>query len=149
MEKLVGEVLLGKCGWEMSDIMFFGFGQGGSLALGLASRLRASPRVVDVTDPSTSGGGESKAAKGAFKGVVSVGGPLPASMVPTVSARQKSRTEVLLVQLDAESVDAVRREFEHVRVVNWKRREVAMPRDREEMFPIMKFFADRLNSGWQ
>ena len=151
MDELVGEVLVGKCGWEMNDILFFGFGQGGSLALGLASRLRASPRVVDVSDSTsstTSGEGSSSSGR-TFKGVVSIGGPLPASMVPTVSARQKSRTEVLLVQLDPESVDAVKREFEHVRVVNWKRREVAMPRDREEMFPIMKFFADRLNSGWQ
>lgn len=141
MEKLVREVLMGKCGWEMSDIIIFGFGQGGSLALGLASRLRFTPRVVDVSDTTTAGK--------TFKGVVSIGGPLPASMVPTVSARQKSRTKVLVVQLDAESVAGVRREFEDVRVVNWRRGEVAMPRDREEMFPIMKFFADTLNSGWQ
>lgn len=147
MDKLVGEVIVGKCGWELGDILLFGFGQGGSLALGLASRLRGeTPRVVDVTDAAASA---PTARPAAFKGAVSIGGPLPTSMVPTVSSRPKAPTKVLVVQLVGEAVAAVKREFEDVRVVNWKRREIAMPRDREEMLPIMKFLADRLNSGWQ
>jgi len=142
MDRLVGEVLVGRCGWNVSDVMLFGFGQGGSLALGLASRLRVRP-LPQSDETQQQQPGTKK-----FKGVVSVGGPLPTSMVPTVSTREKSKTEVLLVQMGGESVQAVKREFEHVKVVNWARREVAMPRNREEMFPIMKFFADRLNSGW-
>lgn len=141
MEGLVRGVLVGECGWEMSDVLVFGFGQGGSLGLGMASRLRMGRRVEDVTE------GEREEGK-AFKGVVSIGGPLPASMVPSVSARPKSRTSVLVVQLEEEKAEVVKGEFEDVRVVNWRRREVGMPRDRDEMLPIMKFFADRLNSGW-
>ncbi|CAM1508434.1 Fc.00g052820.m01.CDS01 [Cosmosporella sp. VM-42] len=142
MEKLIQETLVGKCGWEMSDIIFFGFGQGGSLALGLASKLRLAERVVDVTE------GDKKSNGNAFKGVVSVGGPLPQSMVPTISAREKSKTSVLICQLEDEKVDAVKEEFDDVQVVHWKRRGVRMPGDREEVLPIMKFFADRLASGF-
>lgn len=139
MDGLVRDVLIRRCGWEMSDVLLFGYGQGGSLALGMASRLRSGSRVEDVTE-----GEEGRA----FKGVVSLGGPLPMSMIPTVNSRTKSKTSVLVVQLDEDKADAVREEFEDVRVVRWRRSEVGMPRDRDEMLPIMKFFADRLNSGW-
>ncbi|KAK2603712.1 hypothetical protein QQS21_004088 [Conoideocrella luteorostrata] len=140
MEKLVGEVLIDRCGWEMEDILFFGFGQGGSLGLGLGARL-GSERVVDVS------GGASEQAQ-TFKGVVSVGGGLPLSMVSSRSGRERRDTHVLLCQVDEDKEEAVKREFKNVSVVRWKRKEVAMPRDRDEMFPIMKFFADRLKSGW-
>lgn len=142
MNKFVRETLIEKCGWEWSDIMFFGFGQGGSLALGIAARLSAGDRVTDVTNQ------DAKASPRTCKGVLSIGGPLPQSMVSTVSNRQKSSTSVLLCQFDPEQVELTKREFKEVRVVNWKRRDVAMPRDREEVLPLMRFFADRLNSGW-
>lgn len=145
MEKLVKGTLVDKCGWEMNDILFFGFGQGGSLALGVASRLRTVERIIDISD----GDDATKQKLGkTCKGVVSIGGPLPLSMVPSLSSREKSSTPVLVVQLDEDEVDVVKREFKEVRVVNWKRKEVAMPRDREEMFPIMKFLADQLNKGY-
>jgi len=130
MGQLVRGTLIEKCGWGMGDVMLFGFGQGGSLALGLASALRTGTE------------GE------ALKGVVSIGGPLPRSMVPSLSSRGKSKTKALVVQMEDEDADTVKEEFESVEVVAWKRREVAMPRDRDEMFPIMKFFAERLKSGW-
>ncbi|KAL7931261.1 hypothetical protein V8C35DRAFT_310831 [Trichoderma chlorosporum] len=145
MQRLVKDTLLDRCGWEMDDILLFGFGQGASLALGLASRLRSVERIVDVSD-----GDEATRRKlgKTCKGVVSIGGPLPQSMVPSLSSREKSDTPVLVCQLGDEEADAVKREFNDVRVVNWKRREVAMPRDRDEMFPIMKFIADQLNKGF-
>ena len=143
MGELVAETLVGKLGWEWSDVMIFGFGQGGTLALGIAAKLHAGEKIADVTE-----GSSSKPVARACKGIVSIGGPLPRSMVSTVSSRSRSRTSVLVCQLEAEQAAAAKREFEDVRVVNWKRRVVAMPRDREEVFPIMKFFADRLNSGW-
>ncbi|KAL6700116.1 hypothetical protein J3F84DRAFT_362755 [Trichoderma pleuroticola] len=145
MHKLVKDTLVGRCGWEMGDIMFFGFGQGASLALGLASRLRSVERIVDVSDGDEAT--RNKIGK-TCKGVVSIGGPLPQSMVPSLSSREKSDTPVLVCQLSEDEVDAVKREFKHVRVVNWKRKDVAMPRDRDEMFPIMKFIADQLNKGF-
>ncbi|KAK1237631.1 hypothetical protein MKX07_006759 [Trichoderma sp. CBMAI-0711] len=153
MNKLVKEVLLDKCGWEMNDIMLFGFGQGGTLALGLASRLRAIERIIDISSSSDGSDGQKEKEKEkelgkSFKGVVSIGGPLPQSMVPSLSSRDRSKTPVLVCQLDDDEADAVKREFADVRVVRWRRREVAMPRDREEMFPIMKFIADQLNKGF-
>ncbi|UKZ83556.1 hypothetical protein TrVFT333_011365 [Trichoderma virens FT-333] len=145
MQKLVKDTLIDRCGWEMNDILFFGFGQGASLALGLASRLRSVERIVDISDGDEATRG--KIGK-TCKGVVSIGGPLPQSMVPSLSSREKSNTPVLVCQLDEDEADAVKREFKDVRVVNWKRKEVAMPRDRDEMFPIMKFIADQLNKGF-
>lgn len=143
MQKLVREVLLDKCGWEWNDVLLFGFGQGGSLALGIAAKLSAGERITDVTDTSS----QSKSAR-ACKGALSIGGPLPLSMVSSVSNRQKCPTSVLVCQFQSEQVEAVKREFADVRVVNWRRRDVAMPRDRDEVFPLMKFFADCLNRGW-
>ncbi|PHH89123.1 hypothetical protein CDD83_6615 [Cordyceps sp. RAO-2017] len=139
VDRLIGQVLVDRCGWDLSDVILFGFGQGGSLALGLASQLRGADRVVDVTD--ADGRGDK-----AFKGVVSIGGPLPLSMVPTTSARDKSDTKALVCQLDEDLVDAVRAEIRDVTVVRWKRNDIAMPRDRDEMYPIMKFLADRLRT---
>ena len=142
MDKLVRETLLEKCGWEMSDIMLFGFGQGGSVALGLAAQLGAGQRVVDVGDEEEkSGGGK------AFKGVVSLGGPLPKSMIPSGGGKQeKNKTNVMVVQLDSGEAEAVKEEFADVNVVNWKRKQMSMPQEREEVLPLMQFFADRLNS---
>ncbi|KAG6013797.1 hypothetical protein E4U54_006324 [Claviceps lovelessii] len=133
MEKLVRGVLVGACGWDVGDVMVFGFGQGGSLALGMGARLR--------------GGDE----RDGFKGIVSIGGPLPRSMLRWDGAaeggRTKSKTHVLVCQLSEEEEDLVTREFANVSVVRWKRGGVSMPRDRDEMFPLMKFFAERLRSG--
>ncbi|KAI0119144.1 alpha/beta-hydrolase [Daldinia grandis] len=145
--RLIRETLVKKCGWETNDILLFGFGQGGSLALGLASKLRGGEKVVDVTEGS-------KAALGsAFKGVVSIGGPLPVSTIPTLSAREKARTPVLACHgrssetLDVDAVDLLKREFVDVREVKWKKNDDGMPQNRDEMLPIMQFFAERLR-GW-
>lgn len=162
MDRLVRGVLIRRCGWDARDILLFGFGQGGSLALGLASRLRGgggvdsgTARVVDVTD------GEDEADQGAaattrFKGVVSIGGPLPPSMVPTVSGRPKARTPVLICRgraselVDDDAVAFAKREFASVQVVTWPRPDDGMPRNRDEFLPVMQFFASRLQDDpWQ
>lgn len=152
MEGLVRGVLIDKCGWELSDVLLFGFGQGGSFALALAASLAKENQVVDVTTTTATTAGtddnDGGVDRSSFKGVVSIGGPLPPSSVSTRSAREKCRTIALVCQLDGEQSDYVRREFRDVRVVRWRRGDVAMPRDREEMLPIMKFFAERLRSGW-
>lgn len=133
MDVLVKDCLVDKFGWEAGDIILFGFGQGGSLALGLASSL-ANPRVEDAGS-----------AGRAFKGVVSVGGPLPPSMVSTLSGRRKAASRALLVQVEDDDVDYVGKEFESVQRVRWKRGGVDMPRNRDEMYPIMKFLAEVLS----
>lgn len=129
--RLVREVLVGRCGWEVGDVMVFGFGQGGSVALGLAGRLREGER---------------------FKGVVSVGGGWVGSVGRRVGG--KGRTPVLVCHgresevLDEEGVERVREVFEDVREVRWKRGDDGMPRSREEILPVMEFFAERLRAGW-
>ncbi|KAI3323289.1 alpha/beta-hydrolase [Xylariaceae sp. AK1471] len=144
-EKLIQETLVGICGWETNDILLFGFGQGGSLALGLSSRLRNSERVVDVTEGERSVGT-------AFKGVVSIGGQLPSSMIPTLSARAKARTPVLVCHgrnsesLDSDAIEVLKNEFVDVREVKWRKADDGMPENREEMLPIMQFFAERLRA---
>jgi len=161
MGRLVKETLVEKCGWETRDVMLFGFGQGGSVALGLASRLRVGlgkccaeeSRVKELVD------GDEERERGergdwgkAFKGVVSIGGPLLTSMIPR-GLSEKSRTPVLVCHgsqsdaVDEFAVDALKREFESVRVVKWKRPDDGMPRSREEVLPMMEFFAERLRSG--
>jgi predicted esterase len=148
LEKLILGILVDKCGWETSDILLFGYGQGGSLALGLASKLRGSERIVDVTD------GDSAAAGTVFKGVVSIGGPLPISMIPTLSAREKSRTPVLVCHgrsselVDGDALDVLKKEFADMREVKWRKADDGMPQNREEMLPVMQFFAERLRSSW-
>ncbi len=155
--RLVRETLLGRCGWDARDILLLGFGQGGSLALGLASRLRGGGgggRVVDVAAREEEGDRRAdERSLTAFKGAVSIGGPLPASMIPTAGAREKARTPVLLCRgrsselLDDEAVGVVRGEFRDVRDVRWGRDGDGMPRNRGEMFPVMQFFAERLGGG--
>lgn len=151
VERLVRETLVDKCGWELSDILFFGFGQGGSLALGLASKVREGPRIEEVKEDKD---GKPIATPTAFSGVISVGGALPASMIPTLSARPKSNTPVLVCHgksceaVDEDAVDILKQEFVDVREVKWKKPDSSMPANREEMLPIMQFFAERLRSGW-
>lgn len=151
-DRLIRETLVDKCGWETSDVLLYGFGQGGSLALGLASRIRMGPRVHEVSGDE--GGGKAGQERGkALKGVVSVGGPLPMSMVPTVTGRPKAKTPVLVCHgsgseaIDDEATGLIRQEFADVKVIRWRKREDSMPGSREEMLPIMQFFADRLRSG--
>ncbi|KAI1195086.1 alpha/beta-hydrolase [Nemania serpens] len=143
--KLIRETIVGTCGWETSDILLFGLGQGGSLALGLSSRLRNSERVVDLTEAGGTTGT-------AFKGAVSIGGQLPFSMIPTLSARDKARTPVLVCHgrnsesLDSDAVELLKTEFVDVREVKWGKMDDGMPMNREEMHPIMQFFAERLRA---
>lgn len=156
MERLIQEVLIEKCGWELADILLFGFGQGGSFALGLSSKARAGKRVEEVKEPAggevESRSTEQGSPKG-FKGVVSVAGPLPPSMVPSISARGKVRTPVLLCRgssseaVDDEAVDHMKAEFLSVKDVKWKRAGDGMPRNVDEVTPLMQFFASTLQDG--
>ena len=158
LDRLVRGVLGDECGWLPRDVLLLGFGQGGALALGLASRARMGARVEEVADGERAAGKEDEAAarrrRRAFKGVVSIGGPLPPSMIPSESARPRAETPVLLCcgsaseDLDEDAVDLVRREFVDVEVARWKKADDGMPSNREEMLPIMKFFAERLRDGW-
>lgn len=126
LDEVVGKTLVEKLGWETDDIFLFGFGQGGSLALGLAARLAEKQ------------GGKK------FKGVVSLGGPLPDSM----KSSGKSATDVVVTQVEDTEGDKIKAQFDSAQLVQWDRKGVDMPRDRDEMVPLMKFWSSRLNSGF-
>ena len=112
--------------------------------MGLASSLRTSE----------ASSGEGGSGGKAFKGVVSVGGALPASMVPSQGGLGKAETPVLVLcgreseAVDEDAVEVLEREFKSVKVVRWARADDGMPRSREEVLPMMQFFAERLRSGW-
>ncbi|KAJ1329334.1 hypothetical protein MN608_06068 [Microdochium nivale] len=79
-------------------------------------------------------------------------------MVPTLSARQKARTPVLVCRgrnsqaVDDDALEYIRSEVRDVREVTWSKRsgggggDDGMPRNRDEMLPIMQFLAERLAS---
>ncbi|KAK4669445.1 uncharacterized protein QC763_203100 [Podospora pseudopauciseta] len=145
--ELIGGVIVGRLGWGWGDVILFGYGQGGSVALGLGSELRRGQekRVVDVSE------GDGEGEKRELKGIVSVGGALPVSMIPTVGGRGKVTTPTLVLcgeggeVIDDDAEEKLKEEFEDLRVVRWKgRRDDGMPRSREEVLPLMEFFAERL-----
>ncbi|KAK0735530.1 Alpha/Beta hydrolase protein [Apiosordaria backusii] len=150
LDDLIQGVIIDKLGWEHSDIIIFGFGQGGSLALGLASSLRQpqqSQRIEEITEEDNNTEGKNKE----FKGVISIGGALPHSMIPTISNRQKVTTPALVMcgreseAIAEDAEDTLKEEFQNVQIVRWKgRRDDGMPRNREEVLPMMEFFAERL-----
>lgn len=132
VDEVVRGVLVRKCGYALRDILVFGFGQGGMAGLVCARELGT-------------------AQEDALAGVVSIGAPYPLSGKVVGG---KNRTPVLLVagrESRAVSDAAVRRTkevFEFVEVQRYARRGDGMPQSRNEMLPVMQFFARRLRS-WQ
>jgi predicted esterase len=121
------EVLTEKCNFPERNILFFGFGQGGMASLTFAL---STPKE--------------------FSGIVSIGGPLGNSN--TGSGSGKAKTPVLVcggsrsTQITRGSVDRLKAAFGDVEYVKWGKSDDGMMRNREEMLPIMKFFARRLRS---
>jgi predicted esterase len=140
LDEVIRGVLVRKCGYRPAEIMILGFGQGGMAALVAAREMAQSQ------SGSGSAGGDAAAS---LAGVISIGAPYPLSG-STVGA--KSRTPVLLVggrEPTAVSEGAIRRTkqvFEFVEVHQYARKGDGMPRNREEMMPVMQFFARRLRS---
>jgi predicted esterase len=127
IERVLGEVvksLMERCEVPARNILFLGFGQGGMAALHIAASSELE-----------------------FGGVISIGGRLPSQ-----SGGGKSKTPVLVLggsrntQVTRSAVDALKARFTDVEYVKWEKGEDSMPRSREEMMPIMRFFARRLRS---
>lgn len=126
-QDIIEEVLVNKCGYKYREIMLFGFGQGAMTALATARAM----------------------AKEELGGVISIGGPLPVSSAsakdvktPVLVLGGKSNTLVTRT-----SLDKLKSCFQNVEYHKWNRAGDGMPRDRDEMLPIMRFFARRLRSG--
>jgi predicted esterase len=126
-EQIINGVLFEKCHYEPRDVMILGFGQGAMVALQLAA-----------SKPETE-----------FGGVVAIGGRLPAS---SSSVDGKAKTPVLVLggsrstQVTRSAVDGLKVRFGEVEYVKWVKAGDGMPANREEMMPIMRFFARRLKS---
>lgn len=126
---VVRNILIGKCGYKGKEIILLGFGQGGMLALSLAKEM---------------GNDE-------LGGVVSLGGALPASMALTTEGK-KSETPIIVCKASNNSavkdkdVQKLRDSFEFFELKEWKKNGDGMPASREEMLPVMQFFARRLRS---
>ncbi|MCJ1434273.1 hypothetical protein MMC27_003640 [Xylographa pallens] len=123
------DVLVDRCGYQAREIILFGFGQGGMAALATAASCDAE-----------------------LGGIVSIGGPLPSSITAS-STSSKSKTPVLilggssrtLITLDA--ISSLGAKFQYVDYKKWPNKVAdGMPRNREEMLPIMQFFSRRLRS---
>jgi predicted esterase len=127
---IVDDVLVGKCGWSKRAIFFIGFGQGGMVALDVASRLPT--------------------AEGEYGGVVSLGGPLPTT---APSPHPKAKTPIMVMGGEknsaiTEGVEArIKNVFEFVEVVKWRgKKGDGMMQNQEEALPMMRFMARRLRS---
>lgn len=124
-EDVINATLVKQCGYTPRNILLFGFGQGGMAALAAVHSLPAE-----------------------LGGVVSIGGPLPTSLI----AKEKSKTPVLALggssnTLTTKSaVNRLKTAFDNFEYHKWDKRGDGMPSNREEMLPIMKFFARRLRS---
>ncbi|KAL3481833.1 Alpha/Beta hydrolase protein [Aspergillus californicus] len=144
LDQIIERVLYGKCGYKHREIMIMGFGQGGMAALVAAQKL-----LLDSMAGEGSGGGV-----GELAGIISIGAAYPLSLAGknTGNGRGKNRTPVLMLAgRDSEVVteSAVKRTkevFEFVEMHTYSRRGDTMPRNRDEMVPIMQFFARRLRS---
>ncbi|KAL9027094.1 MAG: hypothetical protein Q9196_004338 [Gyalolechia fulgens] len=128
-EDVIEEALLQKCGYKPRNILLFGFGQGGMVALAAALAYRTE-----------------------LGGVVSIGGPLPSHMIHSGSDEVKNKTPVIVLGGSSQSLmtqsalSNLKQAFQVVEYVRWPKAGDSMPRNRDEMLPIMKFFARRLQS---
>ncbi|KAJ5745358.1 hypothetical protein N7520_010540 [Penicillium odoratum] len=134
IKDLVRGVLVRKCGYRPREILVLGFGQGGMAGLSLAWELGRTGEGVEA-EP--------------LAGVISIGAPYPLS---GSRAGSKNRTPVLLVAgrdsivVSDEAVRRTKQVFEFVEVSRYARKGDGMPSNRDEMLPVMQFFARRLRS---
>jgi predicted esterase len=126
---VIKEGLIAKCGYKAREIMLFGYAQGGMVGLQVAAEHDGEE----------------------LGGVVSIGGILSMTL-PLKALDRKSKTPVLACRAARGSavtdgaVARLRDAFEFIEVKEWKKNGDGMPGNREEMMPIMQFFARRLRS---
>ncbi|KAI9930051.1 hypothetical protein ASPWEDRAFT_283810 [Aspergillus wentii DTO 134E9] len=144
VDEVVRGVLVRKCGWRLREVMMLGFGQGGMAGLVAARELGVQPKVRVEGE-----GEEDGEDTGALSGVISIGAPYPLSGSKMGS---KNRTPVLLVggrdssAVPDGAVSRTKEVFEFVELHRYARKGDGMPRNRDEMMPVMQFFARRLRS---
>lgn len=129
LDSIVRKTLVEKCGYKAREVMIFGFGQGGMVALQTAAELAGEE----------------------LGGIISIGGSLSLS-TPLTALEKKSRTPIVVCRAAKNSavtdgaVSKLKDAFEFVEIKEWNCNADRMPANREEMMPIMQFFARRLRS---
>ena len=124
-QDLIEEGLLKKYGYKPRDVMLFGYGQGAMAALATAASMAEE-----------------------LGGIVSIGGPLPSSNASAKSIKTPvlvlgGSSNTLITRINLDKLKAT---FQFVEYQKWNRAGDGMPRNRDEMLPIMRFFARRLKS---
>lgn len=125
-QNIIEDGLVKKCGYKPREIMIVGFGQGAMAALATAASMTQE-----------------------LGGIVSIGGPLPS----TIKSLKAVKTPVLVLGgssntlITRTALDKLKAAFQIVEYQKWNRAGNSMPRNRDEMLPIMRFFARRLRSG--
>ncbi|CAD0020693.1 unnamed protein product [Aureobasidium pullulans] len=121
VKEIIEDTLIKKCGYQPRELMLFGFGQGGMVVLSIAG------------------------------GVISVGGPLPSEAAASLSPKRK--TPILVCSgsdspwVTSSAENKLKAVFESVQFNRYRRSGDTMPKSRDEMYPIMQFFARRLKSS--
>ncbi|KAI8933344.1 hypothetical protein NX059_009966 [Plenodomus lindquistii] len=129
LEKVIREGLIKNCGYKAREIIIFGFAQGGMVGLQAAAEMDGDE----------------------LGGAISIGGVLPLSL-SLKAQEKKSKTPVLVCKASQGSavtdsaMSKIKSTFEYVEIKEWARKGDSMPSNREEMMPIMQFFARRLRS---
>jgi predicted esterase len=127
-QDVIKDGLIAKCGFKPRQIVLFGFGQGGFVALGVA-------RSMDEE----------------LGGVISIGGAL-SSTEKASDTEKKVKTPVLVIKgrtksaLKDSDVQRVKDNFEFATLRETSKPGDNMPASREDMLPIMQFFGRRLLS---
>lgn len=125
---IIEQVLITKCGFRHRQIHVFGLGQGGMVALSVARAISGSE----------------------LGGIVDLGGPLPASNAEEQSV--KAQTPVLVAHgssksaITTKAAKAIKGAFSTVTFHQWRRPGDGMATNRDEMLPIMRFLASRMQS---
>jgi hypothetical protein len=139
LRKLLETLTSPELGWDLNRIHLFGWGQGGSMALELASNVFRTPL----------GGGR-------LGSVISICGPL----LPSTSVGSESQTPALLfIRISPQSaansrlVNDLKSSFKEVEVINGEKGKSGedMPRGRAEWEGIMRFWGNLLSKdeGWK
>ena len=151
---VIKETLLEKCGYAPRDIVVFGFGQGGMVALSTArkslgfspTRVRTLTILLIVAIQSSA----ADATSGELGGIISIGAALPSEAPAGLVS--KCKTPVLVCAGQDRSVvtstaeDKLKRLFEFIEIKRYRKSGDSMPSNRDEMMPIMQFFSRRLKS---
>ena len=155
LKGIVEEDVLGKCGFKGREVVVLGFGQGGMAALSLAGRSCSTDAVLlrpatDACVVAIHQLPKSIKEEAELGGIISIGGALPAEAPAALV--NKCKTPILVCAGSSDSIvtpsveEKLKHVFESVEVKRYRRPGDSMPRNRDEMMPIMQFFARRLRS---